>query len=156
MVKRRKHTVKKSAKAMSKRKALPRKHTRRINYQEGAGFWSEVDKNLKKSKILSKVGKVVLPAAGSAIGTYFGPGLGTAAGAAVGDAGAEWLKSSGYGKKGGSLRRSGGGLMRSGGGLMRTGGGYTTRPKLVKRTQFATGHYALNDSRVHKRTHWST
>jgi hypothetical protein len=167
----RKHTVKKAAAAKAARARKPRIHTRRTNHLEGAGFWGDVNKHLKRSKILSKVGKVVLPLAGASAGTALGgPGTGTAVGAAIGSAGEEWLKKSGYG-----LRRSGAGLSMagaglsmvgtgkrgkglrmSGAGLSMAGAGYSSRPHLKRRTQFATGGYAPAKTRVFKRTEYAT
>ena len=63
------------------------------------GSWDDFVQWLKDSKIVSKVGSVLLPAAGGALaGLFTANPLGLAAGAAAGEAGAEWLKSQGFGR----------------------------------------------------------
>jgi len=65
---------------------------------KGAGIFDGFIKFLKDSKILSKVGDVLLPVAGGlAAGLFTANPLGAAAGASVGSAGAEWIKSQGFG-----------------------------------------------------------
>lgn len=62
--------------------------------------WSDFVNWLKDTKIISKVGSVLLPAAGGALaGLLTANPLGLASGAAVGEAGAEWIKSQGFGKR---------------------------------------------------------
>jgi hypothetical protein len=65
---------------------------------KGAGIFDGFVKFLKDSKILSKVGDVLLPVAGGlAAGLFTANPLGAAAGAAAGSAGAEYLRSQGFG-----------------------------------------------------------
>lgn len=67
---------------------------------KGMGIFDGFVKFLKDSKILSKIGDVLLPVAGAALGGLFTANpLGLAAGAAAGSAGSEFLKSKGFGKK---------------------------------------------------------
>jgi hypothetical protein len=78
---------------------------------KGRGFWQDVgnwfsqagkdiNQFLKDSKIVSKIANVVLPVvAGLGAGLLTANPVGIAAGAAAGSAGAEWLKSQGYGSK---------------------------------------------------------
>jgi hypothetical protein len=128
-------------------------------HMDGEGFWDGVNDVLKRSKVISTVGKVVLPAAGAALGTAIEPGMGSAIGAAGGTSLNNWIKSHGYGKhgmgnnfggrppvvtrtmyatglhrSGGAIMRSGGALRQSGGALMRSGAG---QPVHI-REQFAT------------------
>jgi hypothetical protein len=73
---------------------------------KGAGLFDGFVKFLKDSKILSTVGKVALPVAGSALAGLVtaNPLVATAAGAA-GLSAAEWLKSQGFGRmRGGDSR----------------------------------------------------
>ena len=66
---------------------------------KGAGIFDGFIKFLKDSKILSKVGDVLLPVAGGALaGLFTANPLGIAAGSAAGSAGAEYLKSQGFGR----------------------------------------------------------
>ena len=75
---------------------------------KGAGLWEGFVDFLKSSKILSNVGNVLLPVAGSALGGIVGTSLGgpagtvtgAAAGAAAGKSGADYIKSLGFGKVG--------------------------------------------------------
>jgi len=91
-----------------------------VNYRPrkvmtGKGFIEDVDKWLKKSKVLSTVAGVVLPTvAGSAGGILTASPLGGLAGASAGALGAEYLKQLGYGQCGG--RRVGRPCKGSGGG----------------------------------------
>lgn len=72
---------------------------------KGRGLWDNFNKFLKDSKIISTVGKVVLPAAGAALaGLVTANPLAAGAAGAVGSAGANWIASQGYGQKGGSGR----------------------------------------------------
>jgi hypothetical protein len=66
----------------------------------GSGLFDNFVQFLKDSKILSTVGNVVLPVAGTALGTLVSanPLVGAAAGAA-GVSANQWLKSQGFGKK---------------------------------------------------------
>lgn len=65
---------------------------------KGAGLWDNFVSFLKNSKILSKVGDVLLPVGGAALASLLTANpLGAATGASVGSAGAEWLKSQGFG-----------------------------------------------------------
>jgi hypothetical protein len=65
---------------------------------KGAGIFDGFVKFLKDSKILSKVGDVLLPALGGlTAGLLTANPLGIAAGAAAGSAGSEFLKSKGFG-----------------------------------------------------------
>ena len=67
---------------------------------KGAGLWDGFVKFLKDSKILSKVGDVLLPVAGGlAAGLFTANPLGAAAGAAAGSSASEYLKSQGFGRK---------------------------------------------------------
>lgn len=67
---------------------------------KGKGLWDNFVQFLKDSKILSKVGDVLLPVAGGALaGLATANPAGIAAGAAAGSAGAQWLKSQGFGRK---------------------------------------------------------
>lgn len=74
---------------------------------KGAGLWDSFVDFLKKSKVISNVGQVVLPglagALGSTVGTALGGPAGTATGAAVGAAAgksaADYIKSLGFGKR---------------------------------------------------------
>ncbi len=135
MVKKR-ATKKKGGKKLRKPSKLERGTT-----LKGDGFWSGTKDFLKKSHLISNVGKYVLPAVGSAAGSTFGtavlPGGGTLEGGVVGAAAGssvnDWIKSHGYGKKGtgknlvhkrtqfatgkrgGSMTRSGGAIKQSGG-----------------------------------------
>ena len=68
-------------------------------HMKGTGLFEDIDKFLKKSKILSNIGQVALPVLGGLAGTALaGPG-GTAIGSASGLAGANVLKNLGYGSK---------------------------------------------------------
>lgn len=65
---------------------------------KGMGIFDGFIKFLKDSKILSKVGDVLLPVAGAALGGLFTANpLGLAAGAAAGSSASEFLKSKGFG-----------------------------------------------------------
>ena len=65
---------------------------------KGAGIFDGFIKFLKDSKILSKVGDVLLPVAGGlAAGLFTANPLGAAAGAAAGSSASEYLKSQGFG-----------------------------------------------------------
>lgn len=67
---------------------------------KGAGIFDGFVKFLKDSKILSKVGDVLLPVAGGlAAGLFTANPLGAAAGAAAGSSASEYLKSQGFGYK---------------------------------------------------------
>lgn len=67
---------------------------------KGAGLWDGFVNFLKSSKILSKVGDVLLPVAGGlAAGLFTANPLGAAAGAAAGSSASEYLKSQGFGYK---------------------------------------------------------
>lgn len=73
---------------------------------KGAGLWEGFVDLLKRTKILSNVGGVLLPAAGGVLGgtigtALAGPGgtaLGTTAGTVAGKAGADYIRSLGFGK----------------------------------------------------------
>jgi len=66
---------------------------------KGAGLWDNFVSFLKNSKVLSKVGDVLLPVGGAALaGLLTANPLSSAAGAAAGSAGAEWIRSQGFGK----------------------------------------------------------
>lgn len=67
---------------------------------KGAGLWDGFVNFLKSSKILSKVGDVLLPVAGGlAAGLFTANPLGVAAGTAAGSSASEYLKSQGFGHK---------------------------------------------------------
>ena len=67
---------------------------------KGRGFFDDVDKFLKKSKIISNVGSVLLPVLGaSGAGLLTANPLGATVGAAAGSSANEYIKSLGYGKK---------------------------------------------------------
>ena len=76
---------------------------------KGMGIFDGFIKFLKDSKILSKVGDVLLPVAGAALGGLFTANpLGLAAGAAAGSSANEFLKSKGFGHCGcGKMMRGG-------------------------------------------------
>ena len=73
---------------------------------KGAGLWEGFVDLLKRTKILSNVGGVLLPAAGGVLGgtigtALAGPGgtaLGTTAGTIAGKSGADYIRSLGFGK----------------------------------------------------------
>jgi hypothetical protein len=66
---------------------------------KGSGIFDGFIKFLKDSKILSKVGDVLLPVAGGlAAGLFTANPLGAAAGAAAGSSASEYLKSQGFGR----------------------------------------------------------
>lgn len=66
---------------------------------KGAGIFDGFIKFLKDSKILSKVGDVLLPVGGAALaGLFTANPLGAAAGAAAGSSAAEYIRSQGFGK----------------------------------------------------------
>lgn len=73
----------------------------------GAGVWDQFVDFLKRTKIISNVGGVLLPAAGGVLGgtvgtALAGPGgtaLGTTAGTVAGKSAAEYIKSLGFGKR---------------------------------------------------------
>lgn len=80
---------------------------------KGSSLWEQFNEFLKRSKIISNVGGVLVPIAtgalGGTIGTAFGGPAGTAtgaaAGAAAGKSGIDYLKSLGYGRmRGGDSR----------------------------------------------------
>jgi hypothetical protein len=76
---------------------------------KGMGIFDGFVKFLKDSKILSKIGDVLLPVAGAALGGLFTANpLGLAAGAAAGSAGSEFLKSKGFGHMKGHGKMRGG------------------------------------------------
>ena len=106
----------------------------------GEGWVDDTKSFLKKTKLLSTVGKTVLPAAGAALGSWIAPGAGTAVGSAGGTQLNNLLRSSGYGKHrtrhmyATGLTQSGGGVMRAGGGLRRSGAG----PRVHRRVIFST------------------
>lgn len=65
---------------------------------KGAGIFDSFVKFLKDSKILSKVGDVLLPVGGAALaGLFTANPLAAAGGAAAGSSAAEYLKSQGFG-----------------------------------------------------------
>lgn len=65
---------------------------------KGAGIFDGFVKFLKDSKILSKIGDVLLPVGGAALaGLLSANPLGAAAGAAAGSSASEYLKSQGFG-----------------------------------------------------------
>jgi len=67
---------------------------------KGMGIFDGFVKFLKDSKILSKIGDVLLPVAGAALGGLFTANpLGLAAGAAAGSSASEYLKSQGFGHR---------------------------------------------------------
>lgn len=74
---------------------------------KGAGLWDSFVDFLKKSKVISNVGSVLLPVAAGALGGTLGSALagpagtatGAAAGAAAGKSAAEYIKSLGFGKR---------------------------------------------------------
>jgi hypothetical protein len=72
--------------------------------QKGMGIFDGFVKFLKDSKILSKIGGVLLPLAGGALGglATVNP-LGASIGAAAGSAGNKWIESQGFGKGGLSI-----------------------------------------------------
>lgn len=81
---------------------------------KGSGIFDGFVKFLKDSKILSKVGDVLLPVGGAALaGLFTANPLGAAAGAAAGSAGAEYLRSQGFGKN--TMKGMGCGCMMRGG-----------------------------------------
>jgi len=66
---------------------------------KGNGLWDNFVSFLKNSKILSKVGDVLLPVGGAALaGLLTANPLGAAAGAATGSSAAEFIRSQGFGK----------------------------------------------------------
>lgn len=68
--------------------------------QKGMGIFDGFVKFLKDSKILSKIGGVLLPLAGGALaGLATANPAGLAVGAAAGSAGAKWIESQGFGKR---------------------------------------------------------
>ncbi len=80
---------------------------------KGAGLWEDFLDVLKKSKVISNVGGVVVPLAtgalGSSIGTFLGGPAGTVTGASLGAAAGksaiDYVKSLGYGRmRGGDSR----------------------------------------------------
>jgi hypothetical protein len=72
---------------------------RKMKHMKGNGIFEDIDSFLKKSKILSNVGKVLLPIGGGLLGTAITANpAGTAVGTALGASGAEFLKAQGYGK----------------------------------------------------------
>lgn len=79
---------------------------------KGSGIFDGFVKFLKDSKILSKVGDVLLPVAGGlAAGLFTANPLGAAAGAAAGSSASEYLKSQGFGHVKGHGRMHGGASM---------------------------------------------
>lgn len=67
---------------------------------KGAGVWDNFVRFLKDSKIISTVGKVILPAAGGALAALGTANpLGLAAGAALGSAANNYIASQGFGRK---------------------------------------------------------
>lgn len=67
---------------------------------KGAGAWDGFVKFLKDSKIISTVGKVLLPAGAAALaGLATANPLGLAAGAAAGSAANNWIASQGFGRR---------------------------------------------------------
>jgi len=74
---------------------------------KGAGLWDSFVDFLKKSKVISNVGSVLLPVAAGALGGTLGTALGgpagtatgAAAGAAAGKSAADYIKSLGFGKR---------------------------------------------------------
>ena len=67
---------------------------------KGSGIFDGFVDFLKRSKILSKVGDVLLPVAGGlAAGLFTANPLGAAAGAAAGSSASEYLKSQGFGRR---------------------------------------------------------
>lgn len=74
---------------------------------KGAGLWDSFVDFLKKSKVISNVGGVLLPVAAGALGGTLGTALGgpagtatgAAAGAAAGKSAADYIKSLGFGKR---------------------------------------------------------
>lgn len=100
-------------------KKRARRRGRVVRRMEGDGILSGIDDFLKRTKIISSVGGVVLPTVGAAGGTAIGaaagtaelPVVGTVSGAIVGEvvgqaagtAANEWIKSYGYGQKGGAV-----------------------------------------------------
>lgn len=72
---------------------------------KGMGIFDGFIQFLKDSKILSKVGDVLLPVAGAALGGLFTANpLGAVSGAAVGSSANEFLKSKGFGHCGCKMR----------------------------------------------------
>lgn len=73
---------------------------------KGAGLWDSFVGFLKDSKILSKVGDVLLPVGGALLGGLLsGNPLAAGVGAAAGSSASEFLKSKGFGKmRGGDSR----------------------------------------------------
>jgi hypothetical protein len=72
---------------------------KRITKLKGDGIFEDVNKFLKQSKLASKVGEVLLPVAGGALGGLFTANpLGSVAGTAGGLALNDFLKAQGYGK----------------------------------------------------------
>lgn len=77
-----------------------KKHQKGSGRMSGTGVWDGFVRFLKDSKIISTVGKVVLPAAGAALaGLVTANPLAAGAAGAVGSAGANWIASQGFGKK---------------------------------------------------------
>lgn len=132
---------------------------------KGAGLWDGFVDFLRRSKVLSNVGGVLLPAAGGALGgllgTTFSPvgaATGAALGTAAGKSGAEYIKSLGFGRrviKGGDSRlvisRPGTRLGQKGKGKMRGGamtyainGVYQQIPGTPAGTQIGKGITSFN------------
>lgn len=79
---------------------------------KGTGIFDGFVKFLKDSKILSKVGDVLLPVGGAALASLLTANpLGLAAGSAAGSSGAEWIRSQGFGHVKGHGRMHGGASM---------------------------------------------
>lgn len=78
---------------------MPRRKKKTTGRIKGEGIFDGLNDFLKRTKILSSVGNVLAPLAGSALGTFVTPGVGTAVGAAVGSSLNEGLKSLGYGRR---------------------------------------------------------
>ena len=83
--------------------------------RKGKGILQDIDGWLKRTKILSSVGNVLLPIAGGAIGAFGGP-TGSAVGAALGSSANNGLASLGYGRRK-HRRRGRGGLYNTGSNL---------------------------------------